>query len=76
MIDETSIYYVANYGNSINRQTKSGGEPKRIASSDDTDIRSLALDGDWIYFATAYDGLVGCSGEHYSLPLPCLWPIR
>lgn len=65
VLDETSIYYVANYGNSINRQSKSGGEPKRIVSNDDTDIHQLALDGDWLYFATQYDGMIGCSGESY-----------
>lgn len=64
VLDDASIYYVANYSNSINRQPKAGGNPTRIAASEDTDIEALALDGDWVYFATRYDSL-GCSGTAY-----------
>ncbi len=63
-LDETSIYYVANYGNAINRQPKAGGNPSRIATSEETEIEHLALDGGWVYFATRYDSL-GCGGTAY-----------
>jgi len=63
-VDGQYIYYVANYGNAIDRVPKAGGKRQRIARSKATDVDQLALDDTHVYFATRYDSL-GCSGTAY-----------